>query len=128
MAESMAGRVLVVDDEEIVRDLAGMALESLGLEVLFAQDGLEAVAVVERQGHQVDLVLMDLTMPRMDGAEAFRIIRALQPRLPVILTSGYTEAESLRGMEGLQPEAFLQKPFRVPDLQAEVGRMLAQRR
>ncbi|MBI3130979.1 MAG: PAS domain S-box protein [Acidobacteria bacterium] len=124
-AHSLAGRVLVVDDEEIVRELACLALEPLGLEVLLAQDGLEAVATVELHGHHLDLLLMDLTMPRMDGAEAFRIIRALHPRLPVILTSGYTEAESLRGMEGLQPEAFLQKPFRVPDLQVEVGRMLA---
>lgn len=127
-AHSLSGRVLVVDDEEIVRDLAAMALESLGLEVLLARDGLEAVASVELHGHHLDLLLMDLTMPRMDGGEAFRIIRALHPRLPVILTSGYTEAESLRGMDGLQPEAFLQKPFRVPDLQAEVARMLAARR
>ncbi len=124
-AGALAGHVLVVDDEEIVRDLAGMALEALGLEVLLARDGLEAVASVELHGHRLDLVLMDLTMPRMDGAEAFRIIRALHPRLPVILTSGYTEAESLRSLDGLQPESFLQKPFRVPDLQTLVSAMLS---
>ncbi|HJV22281.1 MAG TPA: response regulator [Holophagaceae bacterium] len=123
-ANSLSGRVLVVDDEEIVRDLAEIALESLGLEVMLAKDGLEAVAMVELHGPRLDLLLMDLTMPRMDGAEAFRIIRALHPRLPVILTSGYTEAESLRAMAGLQPDAFLQKPFRVPDLQGCVASLL----
>jgi PAS domain S-box-containing protein len=124
---ALKGRVLVVDDEEIVRDLAQMALEVLGLEVITAKDGLEAVASVELHGHRLDLVVMDLTMPRMDGSEAFRIIRALHPRLPVILTSGYTEAESLRGLEGLSPESFLPKPFRVPDLQGFVARILEAR-
>jgi len=122
----LKGRVLVVDDEEIVRDLSQMALEAIGLEVLTARDGLEAVAAVELHGPTLRTVLMHLTMPRMDGAEALRIIRAMQPRLPVVLTSGYTEQESLRGVEGLDPSAFLQKPFRVPDLQMRVQRMLGE--
>ncbi len=122
----LKGRVLVVDDEEIVRDLSQMALEAIGLEVLTARDGLEAVATVELHGPSLRMVLMDLTMPRMDGAEALRIIRAMQPRLPVVLTSGYTEQESLRGVEGLDPSAFLQKPFRVPDLQMRVQRVLGE--
>ena len=125
-AAPVKGSVLVVDDEEIVRDLSQMALEAIGLEVLTARDGLEAVAAVELHGPSLRMVLMDLTMPRMDGAEALRIIRAMQPRLPVILTSGYTEQESLRGVEGLDPSAFLQKPFRVPDLQMRVQRMLGE--
>jgi PAS domain S-box-containing protein len=113
----LRGEALVVDDEEVVRDLAVLAMEAMGLRVHVAQDGLEAVERARELGHRLHLVLLDLTMPRMGGDEALRHLRDLAPALPVVLMSGYGERETLRGLSDLRPDAFLQKPFRVPELQ-----------
>jgi PAS domain S-box-containing protein len=122
--QPMTGTVLVVDDEGIIRDLARNALEHAGFQVLEARDGLEAVERFEELGETVDLVLLDMTMPRMGGAEAFRIIRDLSPTVRVLLTSGYTQKESLESLADLPPDGFLQKPFRVRELITRVRYLL----
>ncbi|MFN7958915.1 MAG: transporter substrate-binding domain-containing protein [Holophagaceae bacterium] len=104
-------RVLLVDDEVMLRESTAEALQSLGVEVLLAGDGQEAVDQVTRQGATLDLVFMDLTMPRMDGREAFQQIRRLCPGLPVVLTSGYNEQESIQDFIGRGLAGFLQKPY-----------------
>jgi len=73
---------------------------------------------------KVDLVLLDMTMPRMGGAEAFRRIRALRPGVCVLLTSGYTQKESMESLADLPPDGFLQKPFRVRELVAMARNLL----
>ncbi len=120
------GTVLVADDEAIIRDLAREALESAGFQVLEARDGQEAVDLFRTHAGRVDLVLLDMTMPRMGGAEAFRLIRETAPSARVLLTSGYTEQESLDALTGLVPNGFLQKPFRVRDLVTRVRDAMAQ--
>ncbi|HLP30402.1 MAG TPA: response regulator, partial [Geothrix sp.] len=119
--------VLLVDDEEMIREAAAAVLESLGLSVVTAADGLEAVEAVKRADLQVDVVLMDLTMPHMDGREAFQVIRRLQPDLPVILSSGYNEQESIREFTGRNLAAFLQKPYTLKSLERTVLEVLAKR-
>jgi PAS domain S-box-containing protein len=120
----MSGTILVVDDEGIIRDLARNALENAGFRVLEARDGLDAVERFEKGGDGVDLVLLDMTMPRMGGAEAFRRIRGLSPGVRVLLTSGYTQKESLESLADLPPDGFLQKPFRVRELVGKVRDIL----
>ena len=120
MEQVVSGTILVVDDEGIIRDLARNALENAGFQVLEARDGLEAVERFTDLGGGVDLVLLDMTMPRMGGAEAFRRIRELAPKVKVLLTSGYTQKESLESLADLPPDGFLQKPFRVREL---IGRI-----
>ncbi len=120
----MSGTILVVDDEGIIRDLARNALEQAGFRVLEARDGLEAVQRFELDRGDVDLVLLDMTMPRMGGAEAFRCIRELAPEVLVLLTSGYTQKESLESLADLPPDGFLQKPFRVRELVNKVRELL----
>jgi len=120
----MSGTVLVVDDEGIIRDLARNALENAGFSVLEARDGLEAVERFEEKRDSIDLVLLDMTMPRMGGAEAFRRIRDLSPTVRVLLTSGYTQKESLESLADLPPDGFLQKPFRVRELTSRVRDLL----
>jgi PAS domain S-box-containing protein len=110
------GTVLVVDDEHMLRELARKGLEAAGYQVLEAVDGLDALAVFQAQKQAVDLVLMDMTMPRMGGAEAFRRLRGLDPALRVVLTSGYTQREAMESLADLPPDGFLQKPFRIRDL------------
>jgi PAS domain S-box-containing protein len=119
------GTVLVVDDEAIIRELAREALESAGLKVIEARDGQEAVDLFRECGGQVDLVLLDMTMPRMGGAEAFHLIRQMAPSARVLLTSGYTQQESLDSLANLDPNGFLQKPFRVRDLVAKAREVMA---
>jgi PAS domain S-box-containing protein len=121
---AMSGIVLVVDDEGIIRDLARSGLESSGFHVLEARDGLEAVELFQSGHVTVDLVLLDMTMPRMGGAEAFRRIRALHPGMRVLLTSGYTQKESMESLADLPPDGFLQKPFRVRELVSMVRNVL----
>jgi PAS domain S-box-containing protein len=106
--------VLFADDEPTLRELAEAALGGQGHRVLLAADGLEAFAKFEEAGH-VDVVVLDLTMPRMGGLEAFRLIRELQPSAKVILSSGYTEFALDEAMEP-RPNAFLHKPYRIPEL------------
>ncbi len=120
----LRGRVLLVDDEALVRETTGRVLAALGLEVVQAQDGFEAVALVDRDPAGYDLVFMDLTMPRMDGREAFQAMRARNPALKVILCSGYTEQDILRTFEGETPAGFLQKPFQIRDLRNLLGRVM----
>ena len=120
--------ILLVDDEEMIREAATAVLESLGLVVNSACDGREAVAAVQRPDLKLDLVLMDLTMPHMDGKEAFQIIRRLQPDLPVILSSGYNEQESMQSFSGRGLDAFLQKPYTLRALERTVLEVLARSR
>ena len=121
------GTVLLVDDEQMIREAAGAALESLGLKVLTAVDGLDAVEVFTREKDTIDLVLMDLTMPHMDGREAFQHLRRLHPGVPVILSSGYNEQESIQQFLGRGLAGFLQKPYTLQALERAVQEALSHR-
>ena len=101
----------MVDDDETVRSVARQALEMKGFQVLEAQDGLEAVDQVRARGSAIGLVLLDMTMPRMGGEEAFREMRLLQPDIRVILSSGYNEVEAMSRFMGKGLKGFIQKPY-----------------
>ena len=112
------GTVLLVDDEESVRRVGQRLIERLGFTVLLASDGQEALKVMEEKAGDVVCVILDLTMPKMGGKEAFRELQRLQPGVPVILVSGYTEEEATGGFVGAAPTVFLQKPFDLSSLRA----------
>lgn len=118
------GTVLVVDDEPGVREVAGAMLRRAGLFVLLAADGAEAVEQYRSHAASIDAVLLDLTMPRMGGAEAFEAIRAIRPDARVILTSGYSEEEAGSRFVGRGLAGFLQKPFTGDELAAAVSAAL----
>jgi nitrogen-specific signal transduction histidine kinase/ActR/RegA family two-component response regulator len=112
--------VLVVDDEEQVRKVAQRALERRGYSVLTAADGEEGVRMLAKHQNEVCCVLLDLTMPRMGGAEAFKEMRQIQPDVQVILVSGYSE-DQIKAQAGHLPFAgFLQKPVSTQTLVAAV--------
>ena len=121
------GLVLVVDDDETVRAVAREALERRGFQVLEAGDGVEGVAQVRQHGSALSLVLLDMTMPRMDGETAFREMRALHPELRVILSSGYSEVEAMGRFLGKGLRGFIQKPYGPKDLVAKVQSALGDR-
>jgi CheY-like chemotaxis protein len=112
------GTVLVVEDEEGVREVVGRMLERLGFQVITATDGVDALRVLDEHNGGVAAVLLDLSMPRMGGPETVQLLRERSPELPVVLMSGYTEQEMaskiLNGTGGAV--GFLQKPFLPEDL------------
>jgi CheY-like chemotaxis protein len=110
------GTVLVVDDEESVLDVAQQVLEECGFSVLLAHDGKEGVEVFRAHADEIALVLLDLTMPRMSGEEAFEEMRRIQANALVLLSSGYDESEAATRFAGKGLAGFIQKPYRVQDL------------
>ncbi|RMG86614.1 MAG: response regulator, partial [Candidatus Dadabacteria bacterium] len=88
-----------------------------------AADGLEAVERLREEPGAFDLVLLDMTMPRMGGEEAFREIRKIRPGLPVILASGYNEQEATNRFAGKGLAGFIRKPYRMAELVEVVGRV-----
>ena len=103
--------VLVVDDDDAMRAVVAMALARAGLDTVQARDGLEALALFQQHRERIRLILMDLTMPNMDGEEACRELRRLGAAVPVLLTSGFNETEALHRFQGLGLAGFIQKPF-----------------
>jgi CheY-like chemotaxis protein len=122
-----AETVLLVDDEEMIRDVAASMLEKIGYRVIVSSSGEEAVDVVTGSGESIQIVVLDMIMPGMDGGETFDRIRALQPRIPVLLSSGYTidgQATEIlnRGCNG-----FIQKPFNLSELSTKIREILDSR-
>jgi two-component system, cell cycle sensor histidine kinase and response regulator CckA len=110
------GTVLLVDDEEAIRAVGKDMLQALGFTVLLANDGHEAVDLYRERHGEIGWVLMDLTMPRLDGEQAFRELRRFDPAARVIMTSGYNVQELSQKFLGEGMAGFLQKPFRVSAL------------
>jgi two-component system cell cycle sensor histidine kinase/response regulator CckA len=110
------GMVLVVEDEEPVRKLARAILEAAGLTVLTAESGVQGVALFREHATDLRAVLLDLTMPGMDGAEVLRAIVEFRPDAPVVLCSGYNEQEIAAEVTGYQPAGFLRKPYLAAEL------------
>lgn len=105
------GTVLVADDEETLRALGARMLERLGFDVLVAADGREAVNCYRDNADRIKLVLLDLTMPHMDGAQAFTELRRMRPDVPVILVSGYSEEDVSSRFAGKGVSGVMQKPY-----------------
>ncbi|GJL65859.1 MAG: hypothetical protein NPIRA05_08300 [Nitrospirales bacterium] len=118
------GTALVVDDEEDVRLASQLILEEMGLTVLTAGDGHAGLEVYTRYRHEITLVLLDLTMPRMNGAQLFKEIRQLSPDVPFILSSGYNEDEASKRFQGTGRYDFLQKPYQIDALIAKVRKTI----
>lgn len=118
------GTVLLVDDDEMVRQVGVGMLESLGFQVVTASDGQDAIEVFRERMDEIRCVVLDLTMPRMDGEEAIREIRRLQPGARVILTSGYNEQQVARRFVGDAPSGFLQKPYTMEILAAALRKVI----
>ncbi|HYJ47152.1 MAG TPA: response regulator [Pyrinomonadaceae bacterium] len=114
--------ILLAEDEEILRGLAQDVLEGLGYRILLAKDGAEAVETFVAHGHQIDGVLLDVVMPRLNGYSAYECIRSLNRDVPVIFMTGYS-AEMLRtkflqpNLLSDEPEAvIIEKPYTIETL------------
>jgi CheY-like chemotaxis protein len=118
--------VLLVEDEPSVRTVLALQLQNLGFTVLAAANGCEAVEQFQRHAGAIHLVLCDLVMPLMNGWETLTALRKLSPDLPVILSSGYSEAQAMNGHHTELPQAFLGKPYLMDELRDTIARVLEQ--
>ncbi len=116
----MSGTLLVVDDEEEVRELAMEFAGELGLKPLAASNGEEALTLFREHQDEIACVLLDLTMPKMDGAETFTRLREIRPDVRVILSSGYDEQEVIQRHAITGLAGFIQKPYRLDQLREKI--------
>jgi CheY-like chemotaxis protein len=123
--EARRGTILVIDDEAVVRDGARAMLEAAGFDVRTAVDGVEGIELFASEVDRILAVILDLTMPRMDGIEALGRFRAIAASTPVILASGYHESDVAERLIGAPPAGFIQKPFTPSELIAKIEACLA---
>ena len=121
---SQSATILVVDDEEIVRRTAASLLQQNGYSVVSAENGRSAVEIFRKLSDRIDVVLLDMTMPVMDGEETLRALKAIRPDANVILSSGYNEAEAVRRFAGGGLAGFIQKPYTSSRLVEKIKRTL----
>lgn len=119
------GTVLLVEDDEMMRNMVATMLGRLGFTVLPAGDGREALQLFQQCSQDIRVVLCDLSMPYMDGWETLVALRRIRPDIPVILASGYDEAQVISGDHPELPQAFLHKPYRKILLEEALARALA---
>lgn len=103
--------ILIVDDETFVTMLAQRVLTDSGYRVVCAKDGFEALDIYKKLQHEIDLIILDFTMPIMDGSEVFNELRLLNPRAPIVLSSGFSEQEKLKWMLAKGLRGFIPKPY-----------------
>ncbi len=121
---SGAGTILVVEDETHIRQCAQRILESGGFNVLTAADGEECLDVFTEHRDKIVAILLDVTMPRMDGKEALKQLRKLETNIPIAMMSGYSEHELAEGLGASGANGFIQKPFQANDLIVRLCRLL----
>ena len=123
---SVGGRILLVEDEDMVRAVGERALTRAGFNVVTAADGEEGLAAIANQG-SFDLVISDVVMPGMDGPKMVRAIRTLNPAMPILFMSGYAE-EQLRSQIDIADMHFIPKPFSVQQIADKAAEILSQNR
>jgi CheY-like chemotaxis protein len=116
--------ILLVDDEAYILMINRRILEAHGYQVLTARDGAEAIKVANEYRGDIHLVVLDMAMPVMDGAKAFSLLKEVRPTAKVIISSGYDLNDTAKSLLQAGADAYLQKPFRLTDLTAEVRRLL----
>ncbi|OFW61543.1 MAG: hypothetical protein A2133_12805 [Actinobacteria bacterium RBG_16_64_13] len=122
------GTILLVDDEETIRTMGERMLASLGFAVITAGDGREALARYAEHRDEISLVLLDLTMPRMDGEETFRELRLLDPEVRVIISSGYAKSDIATRFAGQGSVGFVNKPYSLAELTEQLRAAFSPRR
>jgi PAS domain S-box-containing protein len=108
--------VLIADDEKYIRDLTTKMLNISGYKVHLARNGREAIEVFSKKKDEISCILMDLTMPELDGREALAEIRRIDPDIPIIITSGYCEHDIISRFTNEKISGFLQKPYNLEDI------------
>jgi CheY-like chemotaxis protein len=115
------GKILLVDDQEPVREVAKDMLEALGYEVITAADGLDGISRYRDLWREIDLVILDMVMPNLSGGDCFRRMKEINPKARVVLSSGYSMDGAIQDVMNEGILAFIQKPYRLEELSRVVG-------
>jgi CheY-like chemotaxis protein len=118
------GSILLVDDEELILDVSTNLLEHLGYTVIAAKGGKEAVDIFNTLKNEIDIVILDMIMPDMGGAETFDRMKAIDPNVKVLLSSGYSIAGQAREILNRGCDGFIQKPFNLAKLSRKISEIL----
>lgn len=121
-AASSRSTILVVDDEEAVRELMVAALQTKQRDVLTASSGEEALEIIKKT--DVDLVLLDLSMPGLNGVDTFQELQALRPGLPVVIVTGYPDSDLMARALEIGPFTMISKPVDLHQIQKTVDRIV----
>ena len=127
-AQVLTGRVLIVEDEESLRNLTQGVLEARGFTVRTVDDGAKALDFLDRHAAEIDCVILDVNMPRLNGVSVFQVIHQKYANLGVIVVSGYLSAEIKQQFLDMGQDVFIHKPFRVDDIITKVNQVLGARR
>jgi CheY-like chemotaxis protein len=116
--------ILLVDDEQIIIDVARDMLEMLGYRVMVAQDGQHAIDIYDEQKDEIALVILDMVMPGLSGADVFQALKAINPKVKVILASGYIMSRQIAAVMAQGCRAFMSKPYRLEDLAEKIREII----
>ncbi len=118
--------IMLIEDEEVLRDVTGQMLKNLGYTVSSCASGTEAVDVYREQQNAIDLVILDMMMPGMDGHETFLTLRDANPDVCVLVASGYSLDSKAQAILEAGARGFIQKPYRMSELAAKLTAILAE--
>ena len=121
------GTILVVEDDDELRATASELLTILGYNVLTASDGLEGVEVYREHHRDIDLVLLDMVMPKMSGYEAYQEMRKIEPSVPSLFVTGYNMTDAATGLNGENGIEAIQKPYTVAGLSSKIKEIIGRK-
>jgi len=121
------GRILVIDDEGAIREMARDILENAGYSVVTAVDGVDSLEVYRREWGRIDLVLLDMVMPRMGGLETYRRLLGMDRTVRVLLCTGFADHEKTQKALKEGAVGLLQKPFTMTEILGKIARVLARK-
>jgi signal transduction histidine kinase/ActR/RegA family two-component response regulator len=121
---SGAGTILLIDDEEMILDVGKALLQKLGYQVLVAASGRKGLEIYRQNPAKIDLIILDMIMPEMNGGETYERLREIDPRVKVLLSSGYTMDGVANDILKQGPHCFIQKPFDIKKLSRKVRKAL----
>lgn len=116
--------VLLVDDESMIIDVGKQMLEKTGLEVIVARSGAKAVELYQKEYAGIDMVILDLVMPGMDGIETYYQLKQINPDIKVLFSSGYRKSTDISNILSDGKGGFIQKPFKMEQLTKEIGKIM----
>ncbi len=119
MTEENNNKLLIVDDEEVMRDFLGEVLSEEGYRLDFASDGNEAIEKIKKVDYRV--IITDIRMPKVEGTEVLRVAKEVSPGTEVIIITGYASKEAADKCERLGAIAYLSKPFQISHIRELVG-------
>jgi len=124
--QALSGTILIVDDEEFIREIASVILEDMGFDIMEAVDGLEAIDIYQQYQDEIAMVLLDMTMPKMDGKACYAALKEINPDAKIVISSGYSKDEISSIFSQHQPTGFIHKPYMPESMQQIITEILSQ--